>query len=108
MQAVILITWAALRQTKFEQLKVFHVPVRIVVRQASIAFPPFLSASFPAYTASPLPVPATIPLPSLNVSGFGRRRELSNDRASSLWKSSAAHVFGENEILSGGREAEAT
>ena len=49
------------------------VPVRAVVRQASIALPPFFSASVPACTASELLVPATMPFPSLNASALGRR-----------------------------------
>lgn len=83
------------------------VPVRAVVKQASMAFPPFLSASVPACTARALLVPATKPFPSLNANGFGRRCECWSDRASILWKSLGNHVFGENETLSGGSELSA-
>lgn len=83
------------------------LPVRAVVKQASIAFPPFFRASVPACTASALLVPATKPFPSLKANGFGRRCEDWSDRVSSLSKSLGNHVLGENETLSGGRKANA-
>ena len=83
------------------------VPVRAVVRHASIALPPFFSASVPACTASELLVPATMPLPSLNASGLGRRRALWRESASNLWRSRGNQALGENETASGWKKANA-
>lgn len=81
------------------------VPVRAVVKHASIAFPPFFSASVPACTASTFPVPATKPFPSLNANGLGRRCESYRESDSNLWRSRWNHVLEESETALGGRKA---
>ena len=75
----------------------FCVPAKAVAKQASIAVPPFLSASIPECTAKGSVVPATRPFPLLTANGLGLPKRF-KIILSILSNSFGGQVLGDNDI----------
>ena len=84
-------------QGAMKKKQTFCVPARAVAKQASIAVPPFLSASIPECTAKGSVVPATRPFPLLTANGLGLSKRF-KVILSILSNSFGGQVLGDNDI----------
>ena len=84
-------------QGAMKKMPTFWIPARAVAKQASIAVPPFLSASIPECTAKGSVVPATRPFPLLTANGLGLSKRF-RVILSILSNSFGGQVLGDNDI----------
>ena len=86
-------------QGAMKKKQTFCVPARAVAKQASIAVPPFLSASIPECTVhvKGSVVPATRPFPLLTANGFGLSKRF-KVILSILSNSFGGQVLGDHDI----------